>query len=235
MEITNFRPRGKELSSAEYIKKRVDPSYLNMNTTHGLGSGIYGIIGKDRPNEIPEKFLLHNPLVIDDNIKDMEISKLSVWLILECQSRIKEDFDEISKLNLSTDEMNDIKHKFGIEKSLKEALDAFVHDYENANPGDFLKQPINYLLQPQFDGIYNISTNGNQFNRGSVAFIDENPRDQKQAFGSPFLSPGNVLIKIGGRKTMKRKTMKRKTMKRKTMKRKTMKRKTMKRKTKNRK
>ena len=232
MEITNFRPKGKNVSSAEYIKKKESSDYLNMNITHGLGSGIYGIIGKNRPNEIPETFTLTNPLIIDDDIKDKNFTKLSVWLILVCQNSIKREFANVKELKLSENEMNVIKNEFGIDKSLNEAIDNFVDDYEHANNGDFVKQPINYLLQPQFDGIYNISSNGNNFNRGSVAFIDENPRDQKQAFGSPYLAPGNVLVNIiGGKKRKNKKIIKRKTINKKIIKRKTIKRKTIKRKT----
>ena len=44
-KITNYRPPINEMSSSEYIKKT--HSMLNITKTHGLGSGVYGVI-KDK-------------------------------------------------------------------------------------------------------------------------------------------------------------------------------------------
>jgi len=79
------------------------------------------------------------------------------------------------------------------------AINGFVKDYSQAKNGDFLLQPINYLLMSyNYDGIYNASTTGNTFARGSVAFMNINMRDQKQAFASdPYLGEENSLFYRG--------------------------------------
>jgi len=78
------------------------------------------------------------------------------------------------------------------------AINGFVKDYSRAPMGYFLLQPINYfLISYGYDGIYNNSSSGNTFARGSVAFININMRDQKQAFGSPYLGAGKRLIYNG--------------------------------------
>jgi hypothetical protein len=78
------------------------------------------------------------------------------------------------------------------------AIKGFIKDYSTAKHGDFLLQPIDYLLLScGYDGIYNESPNGDTFSRGSIAFYNKNPRDQKQAFGNPFLNPNNQLVYTG--------------------------------------
>ena len=74
--IINFRPKWTDLSSSEYIKKK---PILDITKTHGLGSGIYGIIDtKDesykqksltRPHEIQTSIPIDNPLILNTNNK----------------------------------------------------------------------------------------------------------------------------------------------------------------------
>lgn len=78
------------------------------------------------------------------------------------------------------------------------AIKGFIQDYGKAIIGDFLLQPIDYfLLSYGYDGIYNSSPTGDNFSRGSVAFFNKNPRNQKQAFGGVYLVGRNTIVYSG--------------------------------------
>jgi hypothetical protein len=78
------------------------------------------------------------------------------------------------------------------------AVKGFIQDYGKAVNGDFLLQPIDYfLLSYGYDGIYNPSPTGDTFSRGSVAFFNKNPRNQKQAFGGVYLVGRNTVVYSG--------------------------------------
>jgi hypothetical protein len=78
------------------------------------------------------------------------------------------------------------------------AIKGFIQDYGKATIGDFLLQPIDYfLLSYGYDGIYNSSPTGDNFSRGSVAFFNKNPRNQKQAFGGVYLVGRNTVVYSG--------------------------------------
>lgn len=78
------------------------------------------------------------------------------------------------------------------------AIKGFIQDYGKATIGDFLLQPIDYfLLSYGYDGIYNSSPTGDNFSRGSVAFFNKNPRNQKQAFGGVYLVGRNTIVYSG--------------------------------------
>jgi hypothetical protein len=179
---------------------------------------------------------LNNPIIIDSNDMDSNISIVSIWLIdmvqqiisirklqemlhntgntgntasllsiqqeldlknkgydnLNSQERLTNIIDITSSLLGNTFTYDDIKCKlFG-------AINGFVKDYSLAKNGDFLLQPINYFLMSyNYDGIYNNSSSGNTFARGSVAFVNINMRDQKQDIGSSYLGEGNILFYNG--------------------------------------
>lgn len=73
----------------------------------------------------------------------------------------------------------------------------WVRDYNGANVGDYLYQPINYFLMRHYDGVYSNSPNGNTFATGSVYFhaVEHIPRAQDSAMTrNATLLPGNKLI-----------------------------------------
>ena len=224
--ITNFRNPNFDISSAEYIKKTETGYPLNMNKTHGLGSGLYGIVpnaNNARKGEVGTPITLTKPLVLDTDQKDHDFSLLSIWLIELAEAVVQGNQTNKARLLTEKTAMESICTAFGIMSTggLIGALNRFIKAYQTARPGDFVRQPINYLLEPQFDGIYNSSPNGNNYNRGSVSFQNINPRHQRAAFDpvppseKGKLTPGNKLI-IGGKsnkKTKRRKTKRRKTRK----------------------
>ena len=208
--IINFRPFDTYLSSSEYIKKT--KFNLDIHKSHGLGSGIYGLIptqsnyitqATQRKYEIKTKLTLNNPYEINTNKQLSRFIELSNWLILQCE--------EIINKNLIIDKMIDIEIPDIIKEITIELFNNkiyinlllyvifnFVEDYQQAEIGDFIKQPINYLLEPYYDGIYNHCSHGNLFSTGSIKFRDINIRHQKGNFDKEgsFLSNQNKLINI---------------------------------------
>jgi hypothetical protein len=200
-----------------------------MTRTHGLGSGIYGVTTPDeRENETMTPIQLHNPIIIENDEIDSDLTTVSIWLIDMVEQKIKlgqlqgrlrtadtssitdiqeqidfenQIFNRLKSQEQLTEIINTTNHLLGdkydavdIKCKLFGAINGFIKDYAQAKRGDFLLQPINYLLLSyDYDGIYNASSSGNTFARGSVAFRNINIRDQKQAFGSPYLQPGNKL------------------------------------------
>ena len=202
--ITNFRPFETDVSSSEYIKKT--GNLLNMTKTHGLGSGIYGVIKTPkmiheinttiRQSEIPTELVLQNPLILDTNEKFGNFIQLSRYLMGICEAQINRKPDVYRALSGQLQHYNLIRQNIcPSSNSIVSAFTGFTKAYKAANIGDFLRQPINYLLEGHYDGIYNSSNDGNSFSTGSVAFIHHNPRHQKQAFDpeGAFLQPSFVL------------------------------------------
>uniref|UniRef100_A0A6C0KJ37 Uncharacterized protein n=1 Tax=viral metagenome TaxID=1070528 RepID=A0A6C0KJ37_9ZZZZ len=242
--IYNFRPQTTPLSSAEYIVKERNSMtgriMLSMNQSHGLGSGIYGLIrdpitgiipGADtRSNEIVTPIALVNPLILDTNEKFSDFVDLSRYLMDLCEATIHRDNGERRVLLAKLFKYEVLRKKIA-PKSHKiiPTVNKFTSTFiRKMVPGDYIRQPINFLLSDAYDGIYNSSKNGNCYSAGSVYFSDVEPvRRQPKGRSQGPREEGHDLY---GGKTNKRKTNKRKTNKRKTNKRKTNKRKTNKRK-----
>jgi len=215
--IINYRPDGTEVSAAEFVKKTRSP--INFTKTHGLGSGIYGLIegtNTDRAgNEIMSAHTLANPVILDTNAKSDDFSWFSGVLMTLVETFVNGGVNlkakhnaifaaEKSRLEMVKDELFPA---IGDAKSaILKVMQKYKKDYKAADFGDFLYQPINYLLSGFYDGIYNSSPNGNTLSTGSVYFSSLRPRHQKYAFnGAPFLDPANKLV-VGGkyRKTRRR-------------------------------
>lgn len=236
--IYNYRPRRYDLSSSEYIKKG---NMLDITRTHGLGSGIYGVTtSEEREDETITPITLINPIIIQNDEMDSNLSTISIWLIDMVEQTIKLgklqaalrkaegcDNEDIiisiqRDIELKKDKYTQIKSQEQVNNiifitnnllgnieddtdvntevrcKLFGAINGFVKDYSRTRMGDFLLQPINYfLISYGYDGIYNASPSGNTFARGSVAFININMRDQKQAFGTPYLETGKNLVYNG--------------------------------------
>lgn len=197
--IINYRPNNTNISSAEYIKKT--KYNLNINKTHGIGSGIYGLIPYhpnylsqviNRKYEIRRKIILNNPYIIYNDIQLSKFCELSIWLIKQCENIINDNIDNIYETNI----IKQINIELFNDIDLKYIIYNFVNDYKKAEIGDFIKQPINYLLEPFYDGIYNNCNNGNLFSVGSVKFKDINIRHQKGCFDIEgyFMNINNKLI-----------------------------------------
>jgi hypothetical protein len=88
----------------------------------------------------------------------------------------------------------------------------YCKDWFASNIDDFLKMPINYILESQeYDGIYNyddiINKDGSSINNptagqgtGSISFKVDNPRHYLKAFGrnnNPYLEADNKLVFLG--------------------------------------
>jgi hypothetical protein len=189
--------------------------WLNITQTHGIGSGIYGVTQKccyDRPDELKISLKLMNPLIIKDEIEDSIFSQISIWLIRSVENAVnlgkarsllsKSSGDEYEELEqrihqynedkiilnrekIEVDEMRKQLMPNTIHKSLNSVINSFIGDYSKSSYGDFLKQPINYLMDGCYDGIYNESVSGNTFNRGCILYMEQNPRHQHQAFIKP--------------------------------------------------
>lgn len=208
-----------ENGSAEFIRRK---SVLKMNISHGLGSGIYGLVrGTDqrvRPalDNMKVLYQMMNPVVIKTDDELSCFTSLSVGLIEACESLVNSDGDPRGKdailTKLCEDWLNDPKCSSFLNKIVKAnpdgkniltllhtTVDQWVHDYRNANEGDYLYQPINYFLMGHYDGVYNKCRNGNTFAQGSVFFKPDShiPREQNSASSHEYkLLPGKKLIEF---------------------------------------
>lgn len=196
------------ITSSEYIKKVKDKD-LHMTKSHGLGSGLYGLVilknnkkgieknidNVDEVYKIQSKkiFEISKPLIIFNNYEDSYITTISIWLIEICESIIKKEDKTFLKLCKQYKNIQDLKKYFKITNDLYNVINSFITDWKNENT-NYLKQPINYLLEPQYNGIFNKSNNGNKFNRGSISFIDVNPRKQPKGDEVIFIDKKENLI-----------------------------------------
>jgi hypothetical protein len=209
--IYNFRPPGTDLSSSEMIKKK--PSILNITLTHCLGSGIYGIIDKTPPNiqdkikdNIETELNLVNPFIIN-NDKELSvyinfaraITELCVCLktIKKSDARYVKVKDLLEIIKKNTEIINNSVNQI-IYEDINKDIQKFIKQYTNMDNGDFITQPINFVLYRNgYDGIYNNCGNGDNFASGSVKYDYINSRHQTWAFGGgapPFLIESNKLI-----------------------------------------
>jgi hypothetical protein len=222
-QIDNYYPPEAQVSAAEFIKKTGGP--LNITKTHGLGSGIYGIIhgtpNKDytRSNWLVHVATMRNPVILDTDEKTAAFIHFSQTLIDFVEAYISRGAPAaqlLDQLNLVLPTLTPIAQYLfpkvattsqGLYNAFSSVLNRFATAYKNARHGDFLYQPINYLLMPVgYDGIYNSSPDGNTFAKGSVYFNGANPRHQKYAFDlqGPKLPLGNQLIQVGGRRIFRK-------------------------------
>jgi hypothetical protein len=222
--IDNYRPEGRDLSSAEFIKKTAGA--LSITKTHGLGSGVYGLEHGTKTMRAGKEILttheLVNPVLLDTNEK----SELFIEFTQYFNDLIEKYINGALKGAAVTESL-DAKKVF-LDRVFSELFPRLVGDakthvlrvikafsaaYKGAAVGDFLWQPINYLLMPVYGGIFNSSEAGNTLDRGSVLFVAIQPRHQKQAFNreGAFVPEGRKLVKMGGygkRKSKSRRTSK---------------------------
>jgi hypothetical protein len=205
--IDNYRPDGKDLSSAEFIKKTAGD--LSITKTHGLGSGLYGLVhGTVTDRASSETLTVHeivNPVILDTNAKSQlfieftqYFNDLTEKFISKKTSGAAMTLDIDSKKAFLDGVFSDLFPKLvgGAKSNILRAIRLFSGSYRVAAAGDFLWQPINYLLMPVYDGIYNSSLAGNTLDRGSLLFVAIKSRHQKQAFNrnGPFVPAGKKLV-----------------------------------------
>jgi hypothetical protein len=224
--IDNYRPSGNPLSAAEFIRKTSHK--LDITKTHCLGSGIYGLVHgtevEDRhKREVMETLRLENPVKLETDAETSDFSWFSInftELVEEIinSEEVIDDRTILAKISekdlVNTERYEILKSSLrGISDPRQAIFDAirnFKKQYESANLGDFLYQPINYLLVPaHYDGIYNSSRNGNVFSTGSVKFSGLKPRNQKYAMNERFKfleAPKKLMPLAGGKrkKTLRR-------------------------------
>lgn len=217
--IDNYRPQGTELSSAEFIKKRAAP--LDITKTHGLGSGLYGLVHGTPTGRAGVEILttgeIVNPVILDTDEKTQWFETFTRhfnYLIEGYINKTASGAEVMAAIDALIPQiqvgfialfslLDGVTLEGGVKKHLFRTIQSFSQSYSTANVGDFLYQPINYLLMPVYGGIYNSSHSGNTLDRGSVAYQAINPRHQKQAFNreGAFVPAGRRLIAIGGRRS----------------------------------
>jgi len=186
-----------------------------MTKTHGLGSGIYGLVHGTRTRRAGVETLttheIVNPVILDTNAKSASFVEFTQYF-----NTLIESFINKTATGAAVMEILDSKKAFldsifselfpglgGDAKSnILRVIKAFSSAYKGAAVGDFLWQPINYLLMPKYGGIYNSSVEGNTLDRGSVLFVATEPRHQKQAFNreGAFVPEGKKLVALAGGK-----------------------------------
>lgn len=231
--IYNFRPQGTPLSSAEYIVKEKNNMtgkiQLFMTETHGLGSGIYGLVPNEngeipgaetRSNEIVTPITLVNPLILDTNEKFSKFIDLSIFLIQLCKAIINKDIKNKIVLSKNILQYELIRKELAPDTpKITSVVNNFIKTFSKMKLGDYIRQPINFLLSYQYrdnnsgyDGIYNSSPNGNRFSTGSVGFYDYEPvRRQPRGFLQGSIPIGAELY--GGKLKKNKSSKKNKTTK----------------------
>jgi len=211
--IDNYRPKGTELSSAEFIKKTAGA--LSITRTHGLGSGIYGLVHGTRTARAGVEILttreIVNPVMLDTNENLALFIRFTVYFndLIEKYTGGMAATDVVKSIDSNNLFLASVFTKLfpqlggDAKTNILKALKSFSTSYKAAAIGDFLWQPINYLLMPMYDGIYNSSEAGNTLDRGSVLFDAIQPRHQKQAFNreGAFVPAGKRLVAMGGRRS----------------------------------
>jgi len=209
--IDNYRPKGTELSSAEFIKKTAGA--LSITKTHGLGAGVYGLVHGTKTEragvEILSTHEITNPVLLDANHKTAMFIEFTQYFndLIEKYiygtlkgSGVTTSIDSNEEFLVSVFATLFPQLGGDAKSNILRSLKAFSGAYRVAAVGDFLWQPINYLLMPTYKGIYNSSEEGNTLDRGSVLFYANEPRHQKQAFNreGAFVPAGKKLVAMGG-------------------------------------
>ena len=141
-----------------------------------------------------------NDNILETSIQTEINTKTSSINSLKSDGKVNDIIDKTYRLfNNTTSGTPNETERLAIRSKLFGAIKGFINDYSSAKVGDFLLQPINYLLQKEgYDGEYNSSETGDTFSRGSIMFFTRNPRNQQRAFGSiNYLPSTNRLVYNG--------------------------------------
>ena len=182
--IGNRKPNSDIPTATEYIKPH---GKINI-TSHGLGSGIYGISKRKAQSKKFKKLLpewldkgfyvelkLSKPLIISS---DKNCNQLIAWSttmndILE-ERKNQNDLNNhmLKSLTLVFSDKKllpqSIKHLS--RARLSAALKKFIKDYFSRK--NIVKMPINYVLESMgYDGIYTRNSNCDGMSKGNVKFV----------------------------------------------------------------
>jgi hypothetical protein len=181
MQINHYS-KFEQGNASEYIK----PGKSIDITSHGMGSGIYGVSKKCVDKSPPSFHTYHSVFDIErpyhltttENCDDyIEVSKTMMRALEEMRGDGEPDFSSIAEKIVGMIECYELPRLENIEESLKE----FWIDY-NTRTG-FVEMPINYVLKKNgFDGV--CSTPGtfcDRWCKGYVKFI-------------PYPGQGNIPV-----------------------------------------
>lgn len=204
-EILNFRPNGRNVSSAEYIVK---PS-TNIQS-YGLPSGLYGFIDNQdaevdiskriRSGEVLSTHMINKGFVLStntfDDISDDQdnpitqeglFTRFSIGLFKMCLHDLGvkklSNYDDTSMENVML-----YGQRLGFsENAIQKAYSKFKYDWNNANNGNLLWSPITYVLKYDgYDGVCNLASNKNS--GGSILLQDIEPRGRGVLGGNGLIS-----------------------------------------------
>ncbi|MFD9701558.1 hypothetical protein [Lentzea sp. NPDC059081] len=183
------------MTASEFIDPNGGKDNIEI-TSHGLGSGIYGIAGptreqlRDADPSTQYNVLLKNPLYLQDSDHGAMLSALSRRLqkvattlttLPEQQERsIQKWLSDQPEPGELADEFVQVLARTGVHLTadeatthVKSALGNFVSEYNRAkNARSPVAQPINFLLMGErgYDGVYATDKVNNTFNRGCVSY-----------------------------------------------------------------
>tara|TARA_B100001121_G_C18697415_1_gene625634 strand:+ start:3949 stop:4827 length:879 start_codon:yes stop_codon:yes gene_type:complete len=145
--------------ASEYI---IPNGKINI-TSHGIGSGIYGITRLDKSKK-QYMFCLENPYILNNNDVCDNYIKASTELNEKLNNHDNTSLKVIVKdfCNIMTEFNEDY-----VYKKLKE----FKGDYKNRK--DMVMMPINYILMGlNYDGIYSRETVLDSYSKGNIKFTN---------------------------------------------------------------
>jgi len=145
--------------ASEYI---VPNGNINI-TSHGIGSGIYGITRLDKKNK-QYMFCLENPYILQDNNDCDNYIRASTELNEKLNSK------ENISLKIIVKEFCDIMTDFDEEYVYKK-LKEFKGEYKSRK--DMVMMPINYILMGyNYDGVYSRDTILDSYSKGNIKFTN---------------------------------------------------------------
>lgn len=191
--ITHYSPPGLPGRGSEYVQ----PGGPIIITSHGIGSGVYGVNGVSGfdPQSTPTQITMQNPYHLQDPAHSNSYTSTSTSLQGLANTmqndpgiagnphptpeQIQNSMDQHPQQVQTV--LNNMHNTFGDDPgydqannpaALNQALGGFLGAYNGAQPGDAVPQPINFLLGNQgHDGVYATPNSGyNGWAKGSVAF-----------------------------------------------------------------
>ncbi|HEX4462376.1 MAG TPA: polymorphic toxin-type HINT domain-containing protein [Polyangia bacterium] len=191
--ITHYSPPGLPGRGSEYVQ----PGGPVIITSHGIGSGVYGVDGVSGadPQSTPHQITMQNPYHLQDPAHSNSYTSTSTSL-QGLANTMQHDPGIAGNPNPTPEQiqnsmnqhpqqvqtvLNNMHNTFGDDPgydqannqaALNSALGGFLGAYNGAQPGDSVPQPINFLIGNQgHDGVYATPSSGyNGWAKGSVAF-----------------------------------------------------------------
>ena len=176
--IDNYRPVVDKqddltyLQPCEYIIVEQDKKIL-FSKNYTLGTGIYGFIHGTLYDTLDIKTVIEilNPVILDTDEKYKFFFNIKFWLQDMIETIIHNKRQKHYELLLVQDNIEaTIDLIMPESKQIKIAINEFINEYENICCKTVIKQPINYLLDTNYDGVYIDCSIGRQLNTQSVKF-----------------------------------------------------------------